>query len=69
MTAQHPYDETLAPRSTEPDQTDPIGPVTLPIRSRIGSRAMALVGTASLAALAAHVFIDGCSTPTTQDPV
>lgn len=68
MTAQHPND-LPTPLPANAEQTDPIGPVTLPVRTKIGSRALALVGTASLAALAAHAFIDGCSTPTTQDPL
>lgn len=29
---------------TELEQTDPVGPITLPRRSRVGARAMALVG-------------------------
>jgi hypothetical protein len=63
MTAQHPYDENLTPPS-EADQADPIGPVSLPKRSLIGRRALALVGTASIAAYAVQVIIDGCSTDT-----
>jgi hypothetical protein len=63
MTAQHRDDKSrdLAPAN---DQADPIGPITTPIRSKIGSRAMALVGTTSFAALA--MIIADTSTPTTQ---
>ena len=65
MTAQHRTDENLDQRLADTDK-DPNGPVTLPKRSRLGSRALALVGTTSMAALAVHAFIDGCSTDTTQ---
>jgi hypothetical protein len=68
MTAQHRNDESRAQAPGHVDQADPIGPITTPIRSKIGSRALALVGTASFAALAVQVIIDGCSTGTTQDP-
>jgi hypothetical protein len=53
------------PRPIEGDQIDPIGPISPPKRSKVGGRALALVGTASFAALAAHAVIDGCSTHTT----
>jgi hypothetical protein len=62
MSAQHPHDETLPADS---DNADPIGPITLPKRGRIGSRALALVGTASVAAIAVHAFADHCTTFTT----
>jgi hypothetical protein len=65
MTAQHPNDENLDQRLAGTDQTDPIGPVTLPKRSKVGRRALALVGSTSLAVLAVHNFTDGCSTITT----
>ncbi|MDX6282262.1 MAG: hypothetical protein QOH03_3333 [Kribbellaceae bacterium] len=68
MTAQHRNDESLTQAPAHVDQADPIGPITTPIRSKIGSRAMALVGTASVAALAVQVIVDACSTGTTQDP-
>ncbi|GAB2555306.1 hypothetical protein [Kribbella endophytica] len=64
MTAQHHNDENLDQRLAD-DQTDPIGPVTLPKRSKVGKRALALVGTTSMAALAVQTFTDGCSTWTT----
>lgn len=63
MTAQHQHDENRP--ADQSDSTDPIGPITLPKRSRIGSRALALVGTASVAAIAVHAFADHCTTLTT----
>jgi hypothetical protein len=62
MSAQHPHDENLP---ADPDNVDPIGPITPPKRGRIGSRALALVGTASVAAIAVHAFADHCTTSTT----
>ncbi len=65
MTAQHPHDEALP---ATPD-SDPIGPITLPKRSKAGARALALVGTASVAAMAVHALVDTCTTNTSiQDP-
>ncbi|MDX6282261.1 MAG: hypothetical protein QOH03_3332 [Kribbellaceae bacterium] len=64
MTAQHRDDESLTQAPVHVDQADPIGPVTTPIRSKIGSRALALVGTASFSALA--MMVCETSTPTTQ---
>jgi hypothetical protein len=63
MTAQHPKDEHHDP--AEAGQADPIGPITTPKRSLIGSRALALVGATSFAAVAVQVITDGCSTITT----
>jgi hypothetical protein len=57
MTAQHhtaKHDEQHAQQQPA-DATDPLGPITLPTRSRIGARAMALVGTVGLSAFAAAV--------------
>jgi hypothetical protein len=70
MTAEHPHADDLAQRPADADQPDtaqpdPIGPITLPKRSKVGARAMALVGTASVAAFAVHAAIDYCSTDTT----
>ncbi|WP_433163030.1 hypothetical protein [Kribbella sp. CA-247076] len=53
MTAQHHTEEPDVQPTT--DGTDPLGPITLPTRSRIGARAMALVGTVGLSAFAAAV--------------
>jgi hypothetical protein len=68
MTAHHTTDENLDQRLADAhptEQPDPIGPVTLPRRSKVGKRALALVGTTSMAALAVHHVIDGSSTWTT----
>lgn len=56
--------ELPAAQPSDDRESDPIGPITLPRRSKIGGRALALVGTASVASLAVHTFLDGCSTPT-----
>jgi hypothetical protein len=66
MTAQ--YDENIPAQSDDATTTDPLGPITLPKRGKVGARAFALVGTASVAAMAFHAFADGCTTFTTQDP-
>ncbi|MEV8374061.1 hypothetical protein AB0P21_15070 [Kribbella sp. NPDC056861] len=63
MTA-HRNDVNREPLPAEAGETDPLGPIRPPMRSRIGSRALALVGAASVAALAVHVIVDGCSTDT-----
>ncbi|GAA1596025.1 hypothetical protein GCM10009789_57460 [Kribbella sancticallisti] len=66
MTAQHPHnDDRLDPQSTgaEPiESTDPIGPIKLPIRSRIGGRALALVGVVGSAAVGIVAATEACST-------
>jgi hypothetical protein len=61
MTAHH---ETSDQRPAEAEHTDPIGPITLPKRGKVGARALALVGTASVATLAVHAIMDGCITTT-----
>lgn len=54
MTAQH--NEVQQPDHVQQSEgTDPLGPITLPTRSKIGARAMALVGTVGLSAFAAAV--------------
>jgi hypothetical protein len=64
MTAQHQLHETPDHCPADAEQTDPIGPITLPKRGKVGARALALVGTASLATLAVHALVDGCITTT-----
>jgi hypothetical protein len=59
MTAQ--YDETQTDVQSTPDQTDPLGPITLPTRTKVGARAMALVGTVGLSAIALAAAADGAS--------
>jgi hypothetical protein len=69
MTAQNtPHEENLTPdrTGTQPDPaSDPIGPIALTKRSRVGARALALVGTASFATLAVNGFLDACITTVT----
>jgi hypothetical protein len=60
MTAQQHHDvqhETPADEQfAAPDRTDPLGPITLPMRYKVGARAMALVGVVGLSAAAAAVM-------------
>jgi len=51
MTAKHDESQPDVP-STTPDATDPLGPITLPKRTKVGARAMALVGTVGLSTFA-----------------
>jgi len=60
MTAQH--DDSQNVRSSTPDHTDPLGPITLPARTKVGARAMALVGTVGLSAIALAAVTDAAST-------
>jgi hypothetical protein len=68
MTAQH-HDVQSHPaeeQSAVPDRTDPLGPITLPTRYKVGARALALVGTVGLSAAAAAVVVpDGLPFGTT----
>ncbi len=55
MTAQNndfQNDECRDQADQAATETDPLGPIAMPKRSRIGARAMALVGTVSMAAVA-----------------
>jgi hypothetical protein len=72
MTAQNTPDDQLDPQN-HPEAaetgTDPVGPVHLPLRSRLGSRANALVGVVGVAAFGIVIATDGCSTwPTISKP-
>lgn len=61
MAAQNHDDQTVDQPPT--DSTDPLGPITLPKRSKIGGRALALVGTLGMSAFAiAAVSSDVCTT-------
>jgi hypothetical protein len=51
MTAQHNQPEDQLATPTVDEQIDPIGPITLPKRGRVGARALALVGTAGVLAV------------------
>ncbi|MEU4190549.1 hypothetical protein AB0E69_01525 [Kribbella sp. NPDC026611] len=62
MTAQH---QEPQPEARPAQGPDPIGPITLPTRTRTGARALALVGTVGLSAFAIAAVTDGCSTWTT----
>jgi len=65
MTAQpNKPEDQLAAQPSE-DQTDPLGPITLPKRLRVGARAFALVGAASVLAAGVIDVTDGCNTFTT----
>lgn len=64
MTAQHPHHEIPDLRPAEAEQTDPIGPIMLPKRGKVGARALALVGTASMATLAVHGLVESYITTT-----
>ncbi|TDD49749.1 hypothetical protein E1263_31850 [Kribbella antibiotica] len=58
MTAQNHHvqnDECRDLADQAPTETDPLGPITLPTRLRIGARALALSGVVGLAAAAAAV--------------
>ncbi|WP_328330231.1 hypothetical protein OHA70_08200 [Kribbella sp. NBC_00382] len=61
MTAQNLPNEDL-PEAEAGAETDPLGPIVVPARSRIGSRALALVGTVGLTALGLASVLDGPST-------
>ncbi|GAB3944404.1 hypothetical protein GCM10029976_068540 [Kribbella albertanoniae] len=54
MTAQN----NSGPERPEPngDNVDPLGPIHLPKRSKVGARAMALVGTIGLSSIGAAVI-------------
>jgi hypothetical protein len=64
MTAQHNQPEDQVDVQPVDEQPDPIGPITFPKRSRIGSRAYALVGTASALAIGVIELADTCTTHT-----
>ncbi|TDD49748.1 hypothetical protein E1263_31845 [Kribbella antibiotica] len=49
-------------------ETDPLGPVSLPTRIRIGARALALTGIVGLSTIAMAVAADGGNTTTTTRP-
>ncbi|HET6294586.1 MAG TPA: hypothetical protein VFG33_14475 [Kribbella sp.] len=65
MTAQHLHDHNLDLRQADAEHDDPIGPVTLPMRTKVGARALGLVAGASAAALAMQAVLAGASTDTT----
>lgn len=68
MTAQHKEEQPNVQQQPA-DGSDPLGPITLPTRPKIGARAMALVGgTVGLSTFAAAVAAGdfGSTWPTIQ---
>ena len=65
MTAQHNQPEDQVSAQPVEEQPDPIGPITLPARPRVGARALALVGTASVLAIGGIGFAETCGPFTT----
>ena len=65
MTAQPNKPEDQLDATPASEQPDPIGPINLPKRLRIGARAFALVGAASALAVGVIDVTDGCTTYTT----
>jgi hypothetical protein len=61
MTAQNLPNEDLTEAETG-IETDPLGPIVVPTRSRLGARALALVGTVGLTAVGLAALLDGPST-------
>jgi hypothetical protein len=60
MTAQHETHEN--PTLADAEHTDPLGPINLPKHGKVGARALALIGTASIATLAVYGVVDTCGT-------
>lgn len=59
MTAQnHQNDECRDQADQAATETDPLGPINLPTRVRIGARALALTGIVGLSAVAMAVGSD-----------
>jgi hypothetical protein len=61
MTAQNTHDDQPEPHH-QPEAADPVGPIQIPLRSRLGSRANALVGLVGVAAFGIVMATDGSST-------
>ncbi|MGW6279225.1 hypothetical protein [Kribbella sp. NPDC055071] len=68
MTAQHDTQQDPENQPTTTEATDPLGPIILPKRTKVGARALALVGTVGLSAVALASVVDGCITWTTINP-
>jgi hypothetical protein len=62
MTAQHNQPEDQVDVQPVDEQPDPIGPITFPKRTRIGARALALVGTAGVLAVGVVELTENCGT-------
>jgi hypothetical protein len=65
MTAQHNQPEDQLTAQPADEQTDPIGPITMPKRTLIGARAFALVGAASVLTVGVIEVTDLCGGPFT----
>lgn len=63
MTAQNSHDDQQHPQVADTG-TDPVGPINLPLRSRLGSRANALVGIVGGAAAFGIVMATDSTWPT-----
>jgi hypothetical protein len=59
MTAQHHEEKSDVKLQPQQDGTDPLGPIMLPKPSKVGARAMALVGTVGVSAFAAVAAANG----------
>jgi hypothetical protein len=70
MTAQNHFqnDECRDHADQAATETDPLGPINLPARIRIGGRALALSGFVGLSTLAMAVASPICQTTTIGDP-
>ena len=69
MTAQHHEVKSEVQAAVQPEipvttgnLADPLGPITLPKRTKVGARAMALAGTVGLSAFAIAAVADGSIT-------
>jgi hypothetical protein len=68
MTAQHDTQQDPENQSTTTEATDPLGPITLPKRNQVGARALALVGTVGLSAVALAAVADSITWTTIANP-
>jgi len=66
MTAQnHPQNDECRDQTDQAaTETDPLGPINLPTRVRIGARALALTGLVGLSTIAMTIAADGAQTTT-----
>jgi hypothetical protein len=64
MTAQNHDVQHATPANEQnaaPDRTDPLGPITLPRRYKVGARAAALAGVVGMSAMAVAVVAPNSS--------
>ena len=62
MTLQH-HEEQADFQLQTPGATDPIGPITLPKRAKVGARSMALVGAVGMSTFAAAAVTSEYGSP------